>query len=103
MFSKESKIMGEILQSIIEKGWLRAWMTTSELPSRINLSKFKDYATKIANCATKASPTFAEQGLLMREDKCMAALMAVSKLIPLSKRFERGQMIFPSEFLHMAV
>ena len=73
--------MGEIRQSISEKHWLRAWMTTEKSPSIMNLSKCKEQAKEMANCAAKASPTFAEQGELIREDKCK---------------------ILPSEFRHTA-
>ena len=61
--------MGEIFQSISDKGWLRAWMTTAESPSRMNLWKFREQAKEMVNCAAKASPTFVEQGELIREDK----------------------------------
>jgi desulfoferrodoxin (superoxide reductase-like protein) len=79
--SKEVIIMGEILQSIFDEEWFIAWMTTAESPSRMNLSKLKEQAKEIANCAVKASPSLTEQGELIREDKCR---------------------IFPSEFLHTA-
>ena len=59
--SKESLIMGEIRQSISDEDWLRAWMTTVESPSRMNLLKCKEQAKEMANCAVKASPSFAEQ------------------------------------------
>jgi hypothetical protein len=73
--------MGEILQSKFDEDWLRAWITTAESPSSINLSKLKEQAKEIANCAAKASPSLIEHGELIREDKCK---------------------IFPSEFLHTA-
>jgi hypothetical protein len=73
--------MREIRQSEIEEDWLRAWITTAESPSRINLSKLKEQAKEIANCAANASPSLTEHGELMRDDKCK---------------------IFPSEFRHTA-
>ena len=71
--------MGEIRQSISDEEWLRAWMTTAESPSRINLSKFKEQAKEMAKCTSKASPSFAKQGELIREDKC--------KILPLELRY----------------
>jgi hypothetical protein len=70
MLSKEDIIMGEIRQSEIEKDWLRAWIITTESPSRINLLKLKEQAIEIANCAANASPSLTEHGELMRDDNC---------------------------------
>jgi hypothetical protein len=81
IFSKEVIIMGEIRQSEIEEVWLRAWITTAESPSRMNLSNFKEQAREIANCAANVSPSLTVHGELMRDDKCK---------------------IFPSEFRHTA-
>jgi hypothetical protein len=43
----EFMIMGEIRQSDVEEDWLRAWITTAESPSRINLSNLKEHAIEI--------------------------------------------------------
>ena len=48
--------MGEILQSISEWRWFIAWITTEELPSRINWFNDKVPANEIANWVAKASP-----------------------------------------------
>jgi hypothetical protein len=67
---KEFIIMGEILQSKVDEDWLRAWITTAESPSRINLSKLKEQAKEIANYDVKASPSLTEHEELIIEDKC---------------------------------
>jgi hypothetical protein len=62
--------MGEIRQSEVEEDWLRAWITTAESPSRINLSNLKEQAIEIANCVANASPSLTEHGEIIIEDKC---------------------------------